>query len=234
MAPAKLKCAHLDCSASTKTKAELEEHWEEFHFDEKYPGSLRATEPAPKSARALKGGKGVNSAGASSTTPVPALQGEATDQTEIIETPEKYESDCNIVSSNGVAMSEQALNNGSAAQNRLGQDSAAAGEKGMSSNGPTKRKASSTPNTAAPPSKKKASAKAAAPQQTLKAPSSAAEQAVPSTPVATPKPLGARAIARLTEKAANDPSRDLQPIRRPLPPPEQEWSDSVSYLYTMK
>lgn len=107
---------------------------------------MRATEPAPKSARALKGGKGVNSAGASSTTPVPALQGEATDQTEIIETPEKYESDCNIVSSNGVTMSEQALNNGSAAQNRLGQDSAAAGEKGMSSNGPTKRKASSTPN----------------------------------------------------------------------------------------
>ncbi|KAG4432913.1 hypothetical protein IFR05_011606 [Cadophora sp. M221] len=220
MAPVKLKCTYPECGASTKTKAEVEEHWEEFLFDEKYPGPLKATRPtpksAPKSAKALKGGKGANKVGASSTTPIPALQSEATGQIELIATPASYSPDWNLISSNGVTMSGQALDNGSAD----------VGERGKSQGGATKRKAASTPNTAAPPPKKKAPAKPAAQLQASKASSSAADKAVASTPSAAPKPLGARAIARLTEKAANDPSRDLQPIRRPLPPPEQEWSDS--------
>ncbi|KAH7348813.1 hypothetical protein BKA65DRAFT_584684 [Rhexocercosporidium sp. MPI-PUGE-AT-0058] len=209
MALAKFKCPYPECRASTKTKGELEEHWEEFHEYEDYPGPL-------------KGGNGAKKAITSPTTPV-AEQGEPTNKAE---TPENKDSVFKMSPLGNNAMSEPDLYNASPARGSLRKGSTTADGKTMSKNGATKRKATDTPKHA-PPTKKKAPApaarKAPAPQNYVKDITGAAPA---SAPASAPKPLGARAIARLTEKASNDPSRDLQPIRRPLPPPEQEWSDT--------
>ncbi|KAK0125854.1 hypothetical protein ONS95_007485 [Cadophora gregata] len=124
---------------------------------------------------------------------------------------------------------------------------------GANSNSTSKRKAAGTPSTSAPPCKKptvparKPTSTSISTPKTILARLQATKSSTPRTPATrrrtavteggddddppdiTPRTLGARAIARLTEKASNDPSRDLQPIRRPLPPRFQDWnSDSDS------
>ncbi|XMA19666.1 hypothetical protein WAI453_012457 [Rhynchosporium graminicola] len=109
----------------------------------------------------------------------------------------------------------------------------------MNHNVATKRKTFETA-TPAPPFKKATSSSTTSKKSTNKQPprfktpraktpraprTPAAKRTV--TPFSVQKSLGRSAIARLTEKASNGQSRDLQPIRRPLPAEDREWNSEV-------
>ncbi|PVH78985.1 hypothetical protein DL98DRAFT_572766 [Cadophora sp. DSE1049] len=244
MPPAKWKYAHPNCAAIAKNEAGLVEHWEEFHFEEDYPGPLKNS----KASKALTKSSSAKAAASHAAGTV----------NDTIDPPVAPRGTRVKGGQKALAMAggrdeefkgedggdEMDLDNEPRAADDLDEEMGFRSNRGTTLTAASKRKATGSPSTSAPPSKKtaaRASTSTSTPKNILallhatktstprtpatrRGPSAASKGSDDDTPDIRPRTLGARAIARLTEKASNDPSRDLQPIRRPLPPRFQEWS----------
>ncbi|KAH7416774.1 hypothetical protein BKA64DRAFT_656077 [Cadophora sp. MPI-SDFR-AT-0126] len=276
MAPAKWKCAYPDCAAAAKNEGGLVEHWEEFHFEEDYPGPLKNTKANKASSKGSTAKAAVSRAtsvvNGMSAAPLAARGSSGNGGQKAMAMPSGMHQE----NEGEDGEDDMDLNYEPGGGNGLDEDMGASSNGGTALGTAAKRKATGTPSESrpstppslisshpiryhtleqstnivsqksAPPSKKQATrpstsksipknllnrlhtTKATTPRAPATRRGAITDRSEDDdTPDITPRTLGARAIARLTEKASNDPSRDLQPIRRPLPPRFQEWNSDL-------